>query len=89
MLALDEDGKSGVLNTWCGTKGNSYNAQCETADKFAFEEHQQCRKCQKAWPDTITPLYDKDEQVQKQMDKGPGTGNQNPDNFSDFDDALW
>ena len=51
------------------------------------EEHQPCRKCQKTWPDTITSLFDKDEQVQKQKDKGPR--NQNPDNFSNFDDALW
>ena len=87
MLALEEDGKSGVLNTRCGTKLNSHNAQYETADKCAFEEHQPCRKYQKTWPGTITSLFDKDEQVQKQMVKGPG--NQNPNNFSNFDDALW
>ena len=85
-LALEEDGKTGVLNTWCGIKLNIYTAQCETADKFTFEQHQPCRKCQKTWPDISSVLFDKEEQVQKQMDKGPG--NQNPDNFSNIDDAL-
>ena len=45
LRALDEDGQSSLINTWCGTKLNRFNAIMETADEFTLEAHQPCRKC--------------------------------------------
>ena len=47
LLALEEDGKSSMLSTWCDTRLNRFTAITETTDKFHFEDHQPCRKCQK------------------------------------------
>ena len=45
MLGADEITITGVLNTWCGKKLNSYTAQIATGDKFIIDMQQSCRAC--------------------------------------------
>ena len=45
MLGADEITITGVLNTWCGKKLNSYTAQIATGDKFIIDMQQPCRIC--------------------------------------------
>ena len=46
MLSAEETSNTGVLNTWCGKKLNSYTAQIATGDKFIIDLQQPCRNCQ-------------------------------------------
>ena len=40
MLSVDETTITGVLNTWCGKKLNSYTAQIAIGDKFIIDMQQ-------------------------------------------------
>ena len=50
--SADETTNTGVLNTWCGERLNSYTAKIATGDKFIIDIQQPCRHRQKSWPDT-------------------------------------
>ena len=83
MLSAEETSNTGVLNTWCGKKLNSYTAQVATGDKFIIDLQQPCRNCQTSWPDTITSLF-------RSIDlEPPENPDQEPDNFKNIDDSLW
>ena len=83
MLSAEETANTGVLNTWCGKKLNSYTAQIATGDKFIIDLQQPCRNCQKSWPDTITSLF---HNIDLEPPENP---DQEPDNFKNSDDSLW
>ena len=83
MLSAEETSNTGVLNTWCGKKLNSYTVQIATGDKFIIDLQQPCRNCQTSWPDTITSLF---HNIDMEPPENP---DQEPDNFKNIDDSLW
>ena len=83
MLSADETANTGVLNTWCGKKVNSYTAQVATGDKFIIDLQQPCRKYQRTWPDTITSLF---HSIDLEPPENP---HQESHTFRNIDDGLW